>query len=522
MQNDQHIGQCRIHGGCVSEKIHWADVCAENVRQDIAHRVATGITPSGPIHIGNMREVVTGDLVYKAMVDRGLTAELIYIADDFDPLRKVYPFLPERYAEYIGMPLCDIPCPCGECRNYAEHFLAPFLNALDQMDVKPTVIRQSEQYRSGAYTSEIRRVIEHRNEIREILERVSGRTLPEDWSPFYPICGGCGRIINVPILNHDPERHLVTYRCDCGHEGVADYSKGEGKLVWRVDWPMRWSSLGVTVEPFGKDHAAAGGSYDTGKEIVSTVFNGEAPFPVMYEWISLKGKGAMASSTGVAITIDSMLEIVPPDVLRYLIARTRPEKAITFDPGMGLISLIDEYDRVVQAGDSREFEFCNISSVHTGIPVRHMVTVVQIAGNDEAILEILKRSGYDALNRDAILQQARRVKVWLDKYAPEMVKFEVQDKLPAEADSINEEERAGLSALLSSITTIDEWNAGNLHNAVYSAGEDSGVNPKSIFRALYLVFLGKERGPRLGWFLEALNPEFVTRRLIEAVNAGAE
>jgi len=39
----------------------------------------------------------------------------------------------------------------------------------------------------------------------------------------------------------------------------------------------------------------------------------------------LKGKGAMHSSTGLAISINDMLEIVPPEVLRYLIIRQKPE-----------------------------------------------------------------------------------------------------------------------------------------------------------------------------------------------------
>ncbi|MDK2832670.1 MAG: lysyl-tRNA synthetase, class, partial [Methanolobus sp.] len=39
---------------------HWADVIADEVlAKGKKHLVATGITPSGHIHIGNMREVVT-------------------------------------------------------------------------------------------------------------------------------------------------------------------------------------------------------------------------------------------------------------------------------------------------------------------------------------------------------------------------------------------------------------------------------------------------------------------------------
>lgn len=509
-------------GGNTTEKVHWADVCAAEVNQDITHLIATGITPSGPIHLGNMREVVTGDLVYKAMIKRGLKAELIYNADDFDPLRKVYPFLPESYAQYIGLPICDIPCPCGKHKSYAEHFLEPFLKALEELDVKPTVLRSSELYRSGKFTEEIKNVLENAAAIKEILERVSKRKLPDNWVPFYPICKKCKKISNAEILEHNADKHTVRYRCECGFEGDCDYSKGEGKLVWRVDWPMRWANLSVTVEPFGKDHAAAGGSYDTGVEIVEKIFNAKPPHPVAYEWISLKGRGAMASSTGVAITIDSMLEIVPPDVLRYLIVRSKPEKAITFDPGMGLLTLIDEYAKVAESADSREYELSKISNVATGIPFRHLVTVVQIASDDDAVIEVLKRSGYDVKNREAVIKRAHRAKIWIDKYAPDMVKFTVQEKLPDAVFSFNEKERYALEILAAKMEGLLEWNAENLHNAVYKTGEEADINPKEIFTCIYKAILGQERGPRAGWFLEALGKEFVTRRIVEAVSPGAQ
>ena len=41
-----------------------------------------------------------------------------------------------------------------------------------------------------------------------------------------------------------------------------DIKSGNGKLTWRVEWAARWKIFNVTCEPFGKDHAASGGSYD--------------------------------------------------------------------------------------------------------------------------------------------------------------------------------------------------------------------------------------------------------------------
>lgn len=496
----------------IHEKIHWADAKAANVPTDAPQLVATGITPSGPIHLGNMREVMTGDMIYKAILSRGGKAELVYIADDFDPLRKVYPFLPAEYEKYIGWPVCDIPCPCGKHKSYAEHFLEPFLSAIEELDIHPRVIRTSEAYRSGKFTEGIRLALEHAEEIKEILERVSGRELEEGWTPYYPVCEKCHTISRAKILEHDAENHKVTYQCSCGHVGVSDYSKGEGKLVWRVDWPMRWAAHGVTVEPFGKDHASPGGSYDTGKIITREIYGYKEPVPVTYEWISLKGKGEMHSSKGVVLTIRDMLDIVPPEVLRYMIAKTKPDKTIAFDPGMGLLKLIDDYDRAAKTGGSRELELSKINSPQTMIPFRHMVTVVQIARDDEGLFSILKRSGYEIVDKDSVLDQANRARLWLERYAPDDVKFSIAETLPEVAANEPANVKA---AVLSYAMTIaaGEWTADVLHNAVYDAAQSAGVTGKDVFTAVYRAFLGADRGPRLGWFLEALGREAVLKRL---------
>lgn len=497
----------------IHEKIHWADAKAAQVPEG-PQLVATGITPSGPIHLGNMREVMTGDMIYKALLKKGTKAELVYIADDFDPLRKVYPFLPDEYHKYIGWPVCDIPCPCGKHKSYAEHFLEPFLSAIEELDIHPRVIRTSEAYRSGKFTESICQALIHAEEIKKILEDVSGRTLEDGWTPYYPICEKCGQISRAAILSHDIENHTVTYRCSCGHEGVSDYSKGEGKLVWRVDWPMRWAAHGVTVEPFGKDHASPGGSYDTGKIITDKIFGYHAPVPVTYEWISLKGKGEMHSSKGVVLTIRDMLDIVPPEVLRFLIARTKPDKTIAFDPGMGLLKLIDDYDRAVKLGESRELELSKINSPQTTIPFRHMVTVVQIARNEEAIFDILKRSGYEIVDRDAVLDQANRAKTWLERYAPDDAKFAIAEDLPAVAKAESEGVKKAVFNYVKLVTDA-EWRADILHNAVYDAATAAGVSGKELFTGIYRAFLGADRGPRLGWFLEALGREESIKRLLE-------
>ncbi len=42
----------------------------------------------------------------------------------------------------------------------------------------------------------------------------------------------------------------------------------EGKLVWKVDWPMRWAFEHVDFEPAGMDHATPGSSFTVGHSLV--------------------------------------------------------------------------------------------------------------------------------------------------------------------------------------------------------------------------------------------------------------
>jgi lysyl-tRNA synthetase class 1 len=289
---------------------------------------------------------------------------------------------------------------------------------------------------------------------------------------------------------------------------------GGGKLVWRVDWPARWPIFRVTVEPFGKDHATAGGSYDTGKRISEEIYSYPAPFPMVYEWIHLKGVGAMHSSTGIVVTIQEMLDVVPPEVLRYLIIRNKPEKHIEFDPGLPLLSLVDEYDQ--RKGDVRAIELSNIKGGGPfEIPFRHMVTAVQIArGDEEGLFTALKRSGYDVISRrEEILGRARNVQTWLDKYAPAYVKFQVQETLPAAINNLTPVERQGLGLLAEQ---IDEKTAAEIHELVYEVAKEQNLDSKKFFQAIYLAFLGDRQGPKVGWFLASLDRDFVKTRLLEA------
>ena len=510
--------------------MHWADVLASKLNEKIRHVIATAITPSGPIHIGNMREILTADAVYRAAVDRGLDAELIYIADDFDHLRKVYPFLPKSYEKYIGMPLSEIPCPCGEHKSYADHYLSSFLESIKDLGIKPKIFRASELYKGGRYNEYIQTAMEKSADIRRIIEEVSKRKLPKDWIPFNIRCDRCGRITTTKATLY--EYPFIEYKCECGYNGEVDLRKGGvGKLPWRIDWPARWKMLGVTFEPFGKDHAASGGSWDTGSRISREIFNYQPPSYVVYEFIQLKGKGAMHSSKGTAVSAEEMLHMTPPEVLRFLIMRNKPSKHIDFDPAFGLLDLVDEYDEEERAyfGMEKEkrgmkdlkrtYELSQPHEIPKKFPIRvsyrHLVTVVQIAKDWDDIKDILERTNLIPRNLDKDDENRLRIRVkhvryWLRSFAPSRVKFNLKKRPPKL--ELSESQKTFLINVEKFFSKI-HWNANEIHDAIYNASQESGNSPKEGFQTLYRILLNQNYGPRLGYFLSSLEREFVLNRI---------
>ena len=510
--------------------MHWSDVMAQRLAERGSHHiVATGITPSGEFHIGHLREILTGDMIVRAAKKAGLEAELVFVVDNADPLRKVYPFLDEEYASFIGHQLGSIPAPDHDGKpdwerferegwSYGDHFLAPFLEALKEIGVVPRLLPNLEAYQTGKFAPAAKMACDQPEVIREIIERVSSRELPENWFPWQPIHTN-GSLDGLTVTGY--EYPLVHWVDSNGDAGSSNITKGEGKLPWRLDWPAKWGFNNITCEPFGKDHGAAGGSYDTGKEI-ARFFGHEPPVPLTYEWISLRGQGAMSSSTGNTVGPIEALRLVPPEILRFLIANSKPSKAIEFDTGMGLVTLADEYER----GSTRDFEteLANdelsrrqrvqiedaeaalaLASVHesdevqsTSVSFRHLALLAQIKPDDEGVWTSLRSShGLETISGQ-LQDRLKRMRSWIDSdHFPAEMRVVMLTKPNREAlESLTEAQRNVLPHLHATLQD-NPWTSEGINAAFKQAGEQCDLGMRDVYRTCYAVFMGTERGPRL-------------------------
>ncbi|MBU2595339.1 lysine--tRNA ligase, partial [Patescibacteria group bacterium] len=326
--------------------------------------VSDYITPSGKIHIGSLRGVFIHDEVFKGLKKKDKKAEFVYGYDDFDPMDGLPVYVDQKkYLPEMGKPLCDIPAPEKGFKSFAEYFAYDFREIFEACGAKPKIIWLSEEYRAGKFDAVIKEILENADKIRKIYKKVSGSNKARDWLPISMVCPKCGKIgttyaskfENDKVYPHtknfgervyyECREDLVEWAVGCGYKGWGSPYKGGAKLPYKVEWPAKWKVYGTDVEGAGKDHNAAGGSRDIARAIATEVLKIKEPYNIVYEHFLIGGK-KMSSSKGLGVTARDMFEILPPQVLRYLILRTPIERAINFDPeGESIPQLFDDYDK---------------------------------------------------------------------------------------------------------------------------------------------------------------------------------
>ncbi len=485
--------------------------------------MSSGVSPSGRYHIGTLREVLTADAVLIILRKRGREAHHVHFVDDLDGLRKIPAGVPEEFSKYLGKPVCDVPSPEPGADSYANYYLHDFIDNVDVLGIDMEVVRSHEKYRAGYFVPSIEKALTNLTEARKVLEDVSGRKLGEEWSPIQ--VNEDGYLKKRPFVSLDTATKKVTYRDVNEREQTIAYDKGDVKLDWRLDWPARWWQLTVNVEPFGRDHATKGGSYDTGAGLVKDVFGGEAPLPVPYQFINRSGETKkMSKSAGNTVTISELLEVLPPEIVRYFVLRFPPSKQLFFDETDGVVRLIDEYAELLAKPSKTEEDqlllyICTDTikggNTISNVPFSHLVASYQSALRDKSkTLDIIRRTEHAATvnNQEGVIEaELNFIDAWLEKWAPEDVKFSLRESL--DGLQLNDQQKSFVTQLAAKLEQAPadadgEW----FHKAIYDFKDSSGLTPKELFTTLYQVLIGKQSGPRAGWFLSILPRDWLIKR----------
>lgn len=519
---------------------------------------ASGASPSGPIHLGNLREFLTPHLVAEEIRRRGLAVRHLHSWDDYDRFRKVPAGVDPSWSEHIGRPLSAVPDPWACHESWAEHFKAPLREALAELGVEMIEVSQTEQYRAGAYTEQVLHAIRSRGLIEEVLakhrtKKPEAETEQEAAAledsvvdvdetpagagdlarfPYKPYCRECGRD-TVEVTAWDDETTDLSYTCSsCGFTGVTNVAtQHEGKLVWKVDWPMRWAFEGVDFEPGGLDHSTPGSSYTVGKELVKRVFGFRAPSYVAYAFVGFAGMQKMSSSSGGVPTAADALQILEAPILRWLYARRQPKQAFDIDFGAEVVRLYDEWDALGRKAadpakrDAQVLAFERASSTAAAgtlptprvvQPFRLLSSVADVtAGNLNQVSRIVGASVEDL--------EPRLVKAatWATEFVPEADRTTVRETPDVvRLSSLDEDESRWLELLLDGLP--DSPTADELTALIYGVpklarglGLDDAptdevrADQKAFFRLLYQLLVSAERGPRLPTLFQAIGSDRV-------------
>lgn len=528
------------------ESLFWADQKALEIVERRKYRyldketpkldkyvVKTSASISGVLHIGRLSDTIRGEAVCRALRDAGYRAELIWVAEDMDPLRKVPQGVPARFKEYIGLPVVAVPDPWGCHASYAEHHIAEYFQVLHEfLEVDLKKYSMQEEYRKGSFKPFISRMLERLGEVVEIQNRYRREPLKPGWSPWMPLCEGCGKIITPRIRSFEEGR--LSYRCEdyrfeetlaegCGYEGEASPLREMGKLLWRGEWAAQWARWRVVSEGAGKEYVVPTSAWWVNAEIVERVLDFPAPVPIFYEHLMIDGR-KMSASLGNVIYPREWLSVAQPQVLRFFYNK-KLMKTRSFS-WRDLPSLYDEYDRYAleyeKGGEGRKslhrrrlYEISQLNGVEKPVPLSysHAALLTRVYPEEEDIIASLKRSGhYDESKHDLIVKRIRLAANWVAKYAPPELR-QGEAEVAAVAGKLDEKQKKLLGELAAFLRK--DRKPEEIQGRIHELGPALGLSAKKAFQAVYLAVMGSTSGPRAGNLLASLDREWVVRRFKE-------
>jgi lysyl-tRNA synthetase class 1 len=532
---------------------------------------SSGISPSGPVHLGNLREFLMPHFVADELRRRGVPVRHLHVWDDYDRFRKVPHGVDPSYAEHIGRPLVDVPDPWGCHDSWSTHFKEPVLETFDALGAEVETISQAERYRSGVYRDEVLRAVRHRAEIDAVLEKYrtkkaesaepadDGHTAQEaeamadsvanddeagagaagvGYFPFKPYCRDCGRDTTT-VTAYDDETTDLAYTCSVGdYHGTTNLAtQDEGKLVWKVDWPMRWAFEHVDFEPAGMDHATPGSSFTVGHELVESVWGYPRPAWFGYGFVGFAGVQKMSSSAGGAPTSQDALQVLEPGILRWLYVRRQPKQAFDIDFGLEVVRLYDEWDAVARKAadpekrDVQVLAYERAASTATAgplpapeviVPFRMLSSVADVtAGAPEQISRIVNHLGHPHDSVGQLEPRLSRAVAWTEQYVPAADRTTVRAEPDlAAVEALSSQEREWVSLLLQGLQGDLELE--QVTSLVYGVpklargmsldekpSDEVKADQKEFFRLLYHLLVDAERGPRLPTLIVALGSDRV-------------
>ena len=497
---------------------------------DLIH-TEMGFGASGIPHVGNLSDAIRSYAITVALQAQNYRSELIAFCDDKDGLRKVPTGLPKSLNKFLGFPVMSVPDPYKCHKSFGEHASSLLLEALDKCDVKYNFMSATDVYKRGLLNNEIKTILSNAKRVGEIIKAEVGQEKFEEALPYFAVCGNCGRIYTTKAHDFLPKENKVIYSCEgmeikgqffkgCGFKGEADYTRGEGKLVWKVEFAARWKALDVRFEAYGKDIAD---SVRVNDRICQEILNWPPPFHARYELFLAKGGKRFSKSAGTVFTPQVWFRCgSPQSLILLMLKRFVGARSISVFDIPAYMNEMDELEDIyfgkTQIPDKREvtklkglYKYCwwlkppKQPSVH--IPYNMLAYLAKIApkgSENEYIVEKLKEYGYREEREGPTPSLEDRIQFalnWTQDF----------EGIKETAMKLSFEEKKAVEELTQILQT--ETEADGIQGAIFNIARKHGIQPSQFFKTLYILLLGTPRGPRLGPYMVAMGSKNVMEAL---------
>ncbi len=466
----------------------------------------TGYGPSGLPHIGTFGEVARTTMVRRAFSQLSdIPTRLYAFSDDMDGLRKVPDNVPNRenLAEHMGKPLTSVPDPFGTHESFGHHNNARLRSFLDRFGFDYEFKSATECYRSGLFDEILLLMLQHYDDVINVILPTLGAERRATYSPFLPICPKTGQVLQVPVVEQNPQAGTIVYIDDAGKRTEVPVTGGHCKLQWKADWAMRWRALDVDYEMSGKDLID---SVRLSSRICK-ILDGRPPEGFNYELFLDENGEKISKSRGNGLTLEDWLRYASPESLSlYMFQSPRKAKRLHFDV---IPRAVDEYAAFLRTFHGTPDRFARMDN-----PVWHI-------HGDEAPTEDLPISFGILLNLVSVCNTDDPAVLWgfvgqyvegatpethplLDRLVTYAIAYYRDFVEPSKVfRAPSSKERTALEDLIGEIEGLpDGSDAEAIQNRIYEVGKRHNFeNLRDWFGVLYEVLFGQKQGPRIGSFV---------------------
>ena len=482
----------------------------------------TGYGPSGLPHIGTFGEVARTSMIVNALnYLTDLPKEIITFSDDLDGLRKVPDNVPNKDVlnKNLHKPLTNIPDPFEKFKSFGEHNNEMLKKFLDKFKFEYKFMSSTNLYKSGFFNSTLKKILDNYEGIMNIIIPTLGKERQKTYSPFLPICIETGKVLEIPIIEIDKKNSSLIFDNN-GKKLKASILDGNCKLQWKVDWAMRWYTLDVDFEMYGKDLIE---SAILSSKIIKLLGKNN-PSGFAYE-LFLDDKGEKISkSKGNGVTIEEWLNYASPESLSLFMYQN-PKRAKKLYKEI-VPKAVDEYLDLIEKSkkqDARELLLNPLWHVHNGnIPSEDnimsfsmLLNLVETsnASSEEILWKFVKNYKTNvAKNNFPIFNNLIKYSI---KYFNDVVKQNKKYKKP------NSLEMKALLDLISKLESCsDNMKPEDIQTEIYTVGKNNGYkeNLREWFKLIYEVVFGVENGPRLGFFISFFGRKEMISLIKEKIN----